>query len=158
MTSTITLDRKAAVSLVEITRETVRAITALKVGDAQNRFVASNAVSIAQAYFEGDKAWFRAIYAADTPVGFLMLYDDPAIPEYFLWRFMIDARYQRLGFGRRALDLLVGHVRSRPNAAELGVSCVLAEDGPCPFYEKYGFVATGEMDDDELVMKLKLPA
>jgi hypothetical protein len=27
-------------------------------------------------YFE-PKAWFRAIYADETPVGFVMLFDDP---------------------------------------------------------------------------------
>jgi diamine N-acetyltransferase len=30
------------------------------------------------------------------------------------------------------------------------------EGSPCPFYEKMGFVYTGEEDEGELVMKLKL--
>jgi len=29
---------------------------------------------------------------------------------YFLWRLRIDRRYQKCGFGRRAIQLLVEHV------------------------------------------------
>jgi diamine N-acetyltransferase len=50
------------VTLRDVTADTVRAICRLQVGPGQERFVASNAVSIAQAYFE-PRAWFRAVYA-----------------------------------------------------------------------------------------------
>jgi diamine N-acetyltransferase len=149
-------NRKSPVSLREVTAETVREILRLKVTPEQEQFVASNAVSIAQAYFQRERAWFRAIYAGEAPVGFLMLYDDPVEPEYFLWRFMIDAQYQGMGFGKQALDLLVEHVRTRPGATHLGTSCVPKPGGPCPFYERYGFTYTGEEDEGELVMRLPL--
>lgn len=145
----------AAVTLREITQDTLRSILRLKVKPEQEQFVANNAVSVAQAHFE-PKAWFRAIYADETPVGFVMLYDDPDAPEYYLWRFMIDARYQHFGFGRRALEQLIAHVRARPNATELKLSYVPAEGGPEPFYAGLGFVNTGEVDDGENVMKLTL--
>jgi diamine N-acetyltransferase len=146
----------AEVSLREVTRETAREIMRLDVTELQKQFVAPNSVSIAQAYFDREHAWFRAIYAADTPVGFVMIYDDPQEPEYFLWRFMIDARYQGSGYGWRALELVTDHVRSRPKARYLFTSCVPAEGGPCPFYEKFGFRFTGEEDGGELEMKLDL--
>lgn len=151
------LTREAKVSLREVTKDTSGEILRLKVKPEQEQFVASNAVSIAQAYFE-EKAWFRAVYADDTPVGFLMLYDDPDEATYYLWRFMIDQRYQRLGFGRRALQLLIEHVRTRPNATSLLLSYVPAEGGPEPFYASLGFVNTGEVEDGENVMKLELQA
>jgi diamine N-acetyltransferase len=146
----------AAVTLREITSDTVRAICALEVAPAQRGFVAPNAISIAQAYFAQEVAWFRAIYADDTPVGFVMLEDNAEKQEYFLWRFMIDARYQGYGFGRRALLLVIDHVRTRPGAAALFTSCVPGDGSPCPFYERMGFVPTGEVDDGELVMRLDL--
>jgi len=149
------VDQDSNVSLREITAETVRAICKLKVGENQQQFVAPNAVSIAQAHFS-DSAWFRAIYADETPVGFAMLDDQPEKPEYFLWRFMIDERYQRMGYGRKALDLLIDHVRTRPNATEFLTSVVQGEGGPQRFYEKSGFAATGEFDEDEAVLRLKL--
>ncbi len=80
---THTINRNSAVSLREVNAETVHVICRLDVSEEQKHFVAPNAVSIAQAYFEL-KAWFRAIYADETPVGFLMLYDDPDEPHYFL--------------------------------------------------------------------------
>ncbi|MCU0281102.1 MAG: GNAT family N-acetyltransferase [Acidimicrobiia bacterium] len=143
------------VTLREVTADTVRAVCRLQVGPGQERFVAANAVSIAQAYFE-PKAWFRAIYAAEDPVGFVMLYDDPEKPEYYLWRLMIAAEHQRKGYGREALRLLVEHVRSRPGARELLTSAVPGEGSPRPFYESVGFVATGEVDDGEEVLRLAL--
>lgn len=87
------------VQLREITAETVRQIIKLEVAPDQHQLVASNAVSIAQAYFE-PKAWFRAIYANEEPVGFIMLFDDPDKPEYFLWRLMVADGHQRKGYGR----------------------------------------------------------
>lgn len=147
--------REAEVSLREITAETVRAICRLAVNGAQTKFVAPNAVSIAQAYFE-PKAWFRAVYAGDEPVGFAMIEDDREKPEYFLWRFMIDARYQRMGFGRRAMEQVIAHVKTLPNATELLTSCVQGDGGPQPFYEGLGFAATGEFDEGEAILKLKL--
>ena len=145
------------VSLREVTRETLREVLALEVAPAQKRFVAPNAVSIAQAHFEPDAAWFRAIYAADTPVGFVMLHDDPATSTYFLWRFMIDKTAQGRGYGRRAIDLLIDHVRTRPGATELRTSCVPGDGSPIPFYEKVGFRLTGEVDEDGELILLRCP-
>jgi diamine N-acetyltransferase len=148
------LSPAAVVSLREITRDTVRAICDLQVAPQQQGFVAPNAISIAQAYFEPETAWFRAIYADETPVGFAMLEENVAKEEYWLWRFMIDARYQGAGFGRRALELLIDRVKTRPGAKALFTSCVPGDGSPCPFYEKMGFVYTGEEDEGELVMRL----
>jgi diamine N-acetyltransferase len=129
----------------------------LSVAPEQARFVASNAVSIAQAHFQPDVAWFRAIYADDTAVGFLMLHDDPEKPEYHLWRFMIDQRYQKHGYGRDALELLLDHVRARPGAVALTLSYVPGDGGPGAFYERMGFAHTGEADEDgELLMRIGL--
>ncbi len=143
------------VTLREITKDTVRIICNLKVSESQNGFVAPNAVSIAEAYFN-ETAWFRAIYADDTPVGFLMLYKDTEKPEYFLWRMMIDERYQRMGFGYKAMKLIIEYVKGLPHATEFLTSCVPGDGSPEGFYSKLGFTRTGEMDGSEVVMRLPL--
>lgn len=145
----------AVVTLREVTKDNLGQILRLKVKPDQEQFVANNAISIAQAHFE-EKAWFRAIYADETPVGFVMLYIDPASSEYFLWRFMVDGRYQGMRFGDRAMKLLIEHVRSLPGATELMVSYVPGEGSPEPFYTGFGFVPTGEVDDGENIMLLNL--
>jgi diamine N-acetyltransferase len=143
------------VSLREVTADTVRQICNLNVAESQKGFVAPNAYSIAQAYFSKE-AWFRAIYADDTPVGFVMLYDNEPEAEYFLWRFMIDERYQGFGFGRRAIERLLEHVRGRPGAKELLLSCVPGEAGPENFYRKLGFAATDKWHGEEMEMRIGL--
>jgi diamine N-acetyltransferase len=151
----LSLTSDSQVSLREVTAETVRAICNLEVHPEQKGFVAPNAVSIAQAHFEPN-AWFRAIYADDVPVGFVMLYKDEEKSEYFLWRFMIDAKYQRLGFGSLALNLVLEHVRSIPGTVELLTSCVPKEGGPEPFYAKLGFKRTGNILGEEVELRLDL--
>lgn len=145
----------AIVTLREITKDTVGEILGLKVAPEQNQFVANNAFSIAQAHFE-PKAWFRAIYADETPVGFIMLSDDAEKPEYFLWRLMLDARHQGNGYGRQAIARLVEYVKTRPNARELLVSYQPGDGSPRDFYLKLGFQETGQVEDGEIVLRLPL--
>lgn len=116
--------------------------------------VAPNSVSIAEGTYS-DKAWFRAIYADETPVGFVMLYDDEK-PEYYLWRFMIGGTHQEKGFGRRAIELLVDYVKTRPGAKKILASYVPIEGGPEPFYRSLGFVPTSGVHDGEVVIRLEL--
>jgi diamine N-acetyltransferase len=90
-------------------------------------------------------------------VGFIMLYDDPDEPVYFLWRLLVAEEYQGLGYGRKAIEQLVEYVKTRPHATELKVSHVKEVPGnPGPFYEKLGFEYTGEEEGSELVMRLAL--
>jgi len=140
------------VTLREITQDTLFPVLALAVAPEQERLVSSNARSIAEAYFEPG-AWFRAIDAEGEPVGFLMLYDGEASPAatppgfYYLWRFMIDQRHQHRGIGRAAIELLVEHVKTRPKALRLLVSCHEGEGSPQGFYERCGFTLTGTRND-----------
>ncbi len=145
----------STVTLREVTRETLRDVLRLKVSPEQTRIVADNATSSAQAHFS-EEAWFRAVYADEVPVGFVMLEDQPAKPEYFLWRFMIGIEHQHKGYGHQALACLVEHVRTRPGATELLTSVVEGEGSPRPFYEAFGFVSTGEVDDGELILRYTL--
>ena len=143
------------VSLREVTADTVRNICRLRVGAGQERLVVPVAESIAEAHF-APTAWFRAVYAGDTPVGFVMLSDDPASGQYHLWRLLVDAGHQGKGYGRRAVELACDYVRTRPGAAELLTSWVPGERGPEEFYRKLGFERTGEVEDGEVVARLRL--
>ena len=145
----------ASVELREVTKETIWAVMGVEVAEDQQHLVAPTAMSIAEAYFE-PKAWFRAIYADDQPVGFIMLFDDPDAPKYYLWRLLIGADHQRKGYGRAAVGHLIDYVRTRPGATELRVSWVPGPGSPEPFYLDLGFEPTGEMDGREVVARLVL--
>lgn len=152
-----TIEPRARITLREVTAETLRAVCKLSetLSPAQRKMVADNAFSIAEAHFQ-PKAWYRAIYADDVPVGFLMLYDDPDQSDYFLWRLMIAGPYQRMGFGRRAIDLLIEHVKARPGAVELLASCGEGDASPLGFYRRLGFEPNGRRYDGELGLSLRL--
>jgi diamine N-acetyltransferase len=145
-----------------ITAQTVLSICKLSetLTPPQRRMVTDNAVSIAQAHFS-ENAWMRAIYADDTPIGFIMLhtgsdYDDGIdCPGVFLWRLMIAGPYQGRGYGRQAMRRLLAQLRSQ-GVTELYTSCGLGEESPEGFYRQLGFLPTGGMYDDEIELKLTL--
>lgn len=65
--------QKEKATLRIITPKNLRTICDLTVGENQRMLVTANAISVAEASFYKN-AWFRAIYAGGTPVGFIMLY------------------------------------------------------------------------------------
>ena len=140
-------------------KDNLTAVLNLEVKPDQRNMVAPNSRSIAQANYQ-DNAYFKAIYADETPVGFIMLADpgsfDHSPTRYYLWRFMIDQNYQGQGFGKAALDLLCEYVRTRPNADYLYGSYHPEENDPGKFYKRYGFEDIDEIFGNEQVMRLKL--
>jgi diamine N-acetyltransferase len=145
------------IRLEEISEETLWSILDLEVAEEQKKYVASNATSIAEAHFS-EYAWFRAIYAGDEPVGFVLLYIDEEEAEYDLWRMMIDLKHQRKGYGGQALAQIIDYVRSLPDAEELTLSFLPGEGDPAPFFKKFGFEDGNEWVDDEKILTLDLGA
>lgn len=151
------------VTLREITPANDAVVRALTVAPGQERFVASVTSSLDEAEASpGAHPWYRAIYAGEQPVGFVMLsYDmppgDPEQPfRYFLWRLLIDARQQRHGYGRAAMALVIDHLRDRPGATELFTSVHPGSGSPGPFYRRLGFEPTGEWLEGEEIYRLTL--
>ena len=148
----------------EITPANRAEVESLRVTPEQEVFVAGVAESLIEAAeTPGACPWYRAIYADETPVGFIMLSDNippdraEYLGPYFLWRLLIDVRWQGRGYGRAALDLAVAYVRTRPDPERLLLSVARGErSSPLAFYLKYGFSPTGEVDDGEDVFELAL--
>ena len=158
----------ATVELRDIVTDADRAAALeLRRGPGQERFVASVEKSFADAV-EDARAMPRmwAAYDGDRAVGFVMISDgipaetlasDPElIGPYYLWRLLIDERAQRQGYGTACLDALVAYLRTRPGADVLWTSCGQEPGTPQPFYERYGFVPTGEVHEGEAVLELDL--
>jgi diamine N-acetyltransferase len=151
------------VRLVEITADNLPAVASLRVSAAQEEYIDSVAESLEEATASPEAGpWYRAVYVGDTPVGFVMLgIADPPKDErypfrYFLWRLLIDERFQSRGYGRETLDAVVAELRRRPRADVLVTSVVPGDGSAIAFYERYGFVRTGEMFDDEIVLRLDI--
>ena len=162
------------IHLEKIDYKNIWDIIELEVAEPQEDFVASNDVSLAQAYSVRDsetKAFPFGIYDDDTPVGFLMIgfneaatYDDDEEPpkvldrNYSLWRLMIDEKYQRKGFGREAVRQALAFIRTWPcgKAAYCALSYEPENEVAKKLYASFGFAENGEMDGDEIVAILKL--
>jgi diamine N-acetyltransferase len=87
----------------------------------------------------------------------------PPTDGYYIWRFMIDRRYQKLGLGRTVVGMAIQHVKNNyPQAKQLGVMStpkegkgkIEAQHSPYEFYVKLGFRQTEEPDEDGEVMMM----
>lgn len=143
----------------------------LKVSDDQSSFVASNNISIVEAYtaITGNGYAFPfGIYEDNNPVGFLMIgydvddyWDDaPEIAKgnYNLWRLMIDKTYQGKGYGKEAVRLALDFINTFPCGAAdyCWLSYEPENEIARKLYSSFGFNETGEMDGEELIAILKL--
>jgi GNAT superfamily N-acetyltransferase len=154
---------RALVSLREITDENRDAVVALRLAPGQERFVSTVADSLDEARETPEgKPWYRAVYAGERPVGFVMLSwdvtpDPPRIiGPWFLWKLLVDEQHQRRGIGRATVGLVADLVRDS-GATTLHVSYVPGEGGPERFYRGLGFRDTGEEDEDgEVILALDL--
>jgi GNAT superfamily N-acetyltransferase len=156
------------VTLQEITGENREAVLALRVAPGQEQFVSSVRDSLAEAAeYPQAKPWYRAIFASGEsagPVGFVMVSwnAEPQPPEivarWFLWKLLIDQRYQGRGYGAAVVRHIAELVRAE-GATELLTSYVPGDGGPAGFYQRLGFEPTGELDEDgEVIIRLGLPS
>ena len=127
------------VSLRAVTRENVRAVCDLELGEGQRHLVAPAAYTVAEGHYEPG-ALLRAIYAGERPVGVLLVEVDAGTP--YLVRFMVDAEHQGSGIGRHAVELLVDELRAGGWTA-LETSHFPGADGPGEFWLRCGFRPTG---------------
>ena len=114
------------IHLEKITWDNYEKLCKLRVKKEQDDYVARNNESLIHAYVaisEGQTRPFPfGIYLGKKPVGFVMIgyngYED-GDPEfmkntYFIWRMMIDKKYQGNGYGRQAFQLALDFVRTFP--------------------------------------------
>lgn len=140
-------------------------LTKLKVKDEQKNFVAPNNISIIEAYAtiqSGHIALPFGLLVDGKYVGFVMLgydtngdEDEPEIVQhnYCIWRFMIDERYQGLGYGKKAMELVMNYIKTFPcgEAKYCWLSYEPENIDAKALYYKFGFKENGDMSGDEVV-------
>ncbi|MFM7251693.1 MAG: GNAT family N-acetyltransferase [Ilumatobacteraceae bacterium] len=150
------------VRFVELTPDTVRAYGRLATHRSQEHFVSPMWASFGDALFpeviDGAPVvpWIRGIEADGAVAGFVMVADvTDAHPDPFLWRLLVDRRFQRAGLGDAAVRFVADHFRAAGHR-RLMVSWVEGPGGPRPFYERLGFVPTGRVVEGETEAVLDL--
>ena len=108
------------------------------------------------------------IYLGKKPIGFVMIgyngYEEGE-PEfmkdtYFIWRLMIDKRYQGNGYGREAMNLALDFIRTLPCGPSdiCWLSCQPENEGARKLYQSLGFEERPEhyKEGEEMPAILKL--
>lgn len=139
----------------KITEENFKGIINMKQPEDQH-FVASNAVSLAQAwlYYENHDVYPFAIYNEDCLVGFMMLDEDLDERCMTIWRFMIAIEHQNKGYGTEALNKIISLVKESGKYDFMTLDYVPGNEHAKYIYEKVGFLPTGEISNGEVVMRL----
>lgn len=141
------------VTLRKIDQDNLEDVLRLSVLEHQRAFVSSPAHSLAQAWVYQKTAFPFAIYAGQTPVGFLMLgYYEPR-KQYTLWKFLIDQSYQNRGYGKKALLLAIKYLAETFHAGEIYTGVLLGNEVAKRLYASVGFVETGLVENNMLEMK-----
>lgn len=147
------------ISLREINSKNRAECIVLKVASAQAEYIATNEQSLRDAEENDTVAQTFAIYSGDAMVGFAMIAwdeenDDPD-DKYWLWRFMIDEGMQRKGYGYMALEQIIEYFRVH-GADVITLSTKASNLQALRLYHKFGFLENGQMNGEEIILKLRL--
>lgn len=123
----------------EIDKTNYNTCVSLKVGEDQVNYVASNAFSLVQAAYE-DKLYPLGVYDGDEMVGFILYDYDEEINGWSFSRFMIDVKYQNMGFGSKALEKFLAFFHDKYPSEGLYTSAETDNEVAIKLYERFGFV------------------
>lgn len=147
------------VTLREINQDNRVKCLSLKVTPEQLEFVTNNECSLWDAQENMEVARPFAIYADEEMIGFTMfafneLGEDPS-DRYWLWRLMIDSTFQGRGYGILAMIEIIDYFKEN-GVNEITLSTKDNNIKALSLYRKFGFRENGEMNEDEIVLKLYL--
>lgn len=155
----------------KITEDNFEECVSLRVHERQQNYVATNLISLAQAWLSISNNYCVpmpfAIYDGDTMVGFIMMSyhptpesgDDPyGEPVYSIWRLMIDIGYQQMGYGRQAVKRAVELLQAKPCGPANKIALSYEPDNHIArkLYSELGFVENGKFLDGECVAILDI--
>ncbi|MCR6463431.1 GNAT family N-acetyltransferase [Bacillus paranthracis] len=115
----------------------------LSVKKEQQTLIASNLYSIAEVQFLDD-FYAKGVYLDETMIGFTMFGIDSDDNNYWIYRLMIDKKFQGKGIGKQAIHLVIDEIRRNNNA---NISIIMIGYAPENFtakflYKKVGFIET----------------
>ena len=148
------------IELKPVTRDNWEDVLSLQLTENQRQYVPSVAVSLAKIYIkpDGDEVVYLpfAIYHHEKIVGFMMhAFDEKTENMYWINGFIIDAREQRKGYGKAALDKMISWMTNKFSQCSEVRLTVHKDNGVAKnMYKRRGFMETGEWFGEEEVLKL----
>lgn len=137
----------------EITKENFWDCIELAVSKDQADFVTSNAISIGQSKVQPECIPL-AVYDNDIMVGFIMYCIDEDDGEYWIYRIMIDEKYQSKGYGKKALEKLLEVIKQDESHNKIFLGVHKDSIYAVKMYESFGFIFNGEVFGSEHIMRL----
>lgn len=110
----------------------------LKLHENQQRFIASNIVSLVQAAYEPN-LFPLGVYYNNIMVGFILYDLDSELNAWSMSRFMIDINYQNKGIGTHALKAFLEFFINKYGHIPLYTSAEVENYTAISLYEKMGF-------------------
>lgn len=138
------------IHLDEVTEENWLELASLKVSEEQKNFLAPAIGILARGYvYRNCNAHVFAISDENQMVGMALVRDFVDEPVgYDLQQFMIDSRFQNMGYGTEALKKILYVLKKEARYDHVEV-CVNKKDCQAiHVYEKVGFVDSGFVDED----------
>ena len=145
----------------EITSDNYSQVLNLKITPAQEaaKFVSPVVRSLADAWFYREEGitYPKAIYADEDLVGFIMYELDTEEQQVFIWRFLIDQRYQGKGYGRQTIEAVLAMAKEQAQITKVVADYVDGNEPMKKILLDLGFEETGfnqEINEHIMVYQL----
>ena len=127
----------------------------LEVAPKDQRRVASVEYSLAQAwlYRDSEDLFPYAVKSGQLTVGFLLLSYQPMENSYYIWRLLIDQKYQNQSFGKEVIRQVLQRARDDQQCHKVTVNYLIGNHKMRYILEKFGFQPVG-LDVQEMKMEL----
>ena len=136
-----------SVTLRDITGDNYFQVLELKISPEQEaaKFVAPVVRSLADAWYYREEGitYPKAIYANEDLVGFIMYDLDPEEQQVFIWRFLIDQRYQGKGYGRQTIEAVLAMAKEQAQITKVVADYVDGNEPMKKILLDLGFEETG---------------
>ena len=136
--------------LIGITEDNWMDVASLAVKEEQKGYVAPAIGILARGYvYRGCNGKVYAFENDGMIVGTALVREFTDEPlGYDLQQFMVDERYQRKGYGSRALELILDELRAENHYDHVELCVKKADAEAIRLYQKYGFIDSGYIDED----------
>ena len=136
--------------LISVTEDNWMDVASLSVKEEQRGFVAPAIGILARGYVYRDcNVKVYAFEDDGTIVGTALVREFTDEPlGYDLQQFMVDEKYQKKGYGSRALQLILDELRTENHYDHVELCVKKADTEAIRLYEKHGFVDSGYVDED----------
>ena len=146
-------ERIRGIHLEPVTYDNFIEVSWLELKENQKNFIATNAFSLAQSKYQ-EECIPKAIVVHSNIVGFLMYCLDRTDHEYWIYRLMIDQRFKGLGYGQKAMEIILEELKHIATNRLIKISFEPENIAAKQLYEKLGFQSTGIIDGGEIIYEL----